>query len=265
MDIYRSYNTLDVIYDRPCNIEGCGKIYPIKVKDFIDFQKTYNLYFVYTKEHLDSFISDETRKGSLSKTMAINMASKLQPDIFGKALSEQDAIMECIKELEEAFSIVARKEIKYNNGVFSNKNKEINSDEIIKIDDSNFDYVSKVIVQSNLIYQIKYYKDAEYSRIMEKARKAHNKNPISFEEMIAYVKTMNKLSYEDIMNENVLQLNCDFQALAQEENYRTMMNFRLVSSDKSLADVKLACQFVDRLYDNSDNHLITSLGDLGIQ
>lgn len=66
------------------------------------------------------------------------------------------------------------------------------------------------------------------------------------------------------MNQNVLQLNCDFQALAQAENYRTMMNFRLVSSDKSLLNAKLTCPFVDKLYDNSDNHLLTTLGALGI-
>ena len=264
MDIYRSYSTLDVLYDRPCYIQNCGNIYPIKVKDFIDFQKRYNSYFVYTKEHLDSLIPDEERRGSLSKTMAINMAIKIQPDTFGRVLSQEDSIMECIRELESAFSIVTRKEIKYNNGIFSNTHKEINSDEIVVIDDSNFDYVSKVIVQSNLIYQIKYYTDPAYAMVMEKARKAHNKNPISFEEMICYIKTLNKISYEEIMNENVLQLNCDFQALAQLENYRTMMNFRLVSSDKSLSNVKLASPFVDKLYDNSDNHLITSLGDLGI-
>ena len=259
MDIYRDYTTLDVLYDRPCHIQGCGEIYPIKVKDFIDFQKKYNSYFVYTKQHLDSFIPDDMCKGSLKKTITINMARKCQPNEFGRVLSEQDAIMECVMELEEAFSIVARKEIKYNNGTFSDK------DMSVKIDDSNFDYVSKVIVQSNLIYQLKYYKDPEYARIMEKARKAHNKNPISFEEMICYIKTLNKISYEEIMNENVLQLNCDFQALAQAENYRTMMNLKLVSSDKPLNNARLTCPFVDKLYDNSDNHLITSLGDLGIQ
>lgn len=264
MDIYRNYSTLDVLYDKPCHIQGCGKIYPIKVRDFIDFQKIYNSYFIYTKQHLDSFIPDEVQTGTLRKTMAINMARKCQPDTFGRVLSEQDAIMECVKELEEAFSIVTRKEMKYSNGTFSNRHKETTLDEIVKIDDSNFDYVSKVIVQSNLINQLKYYKDPAYTMVMEKARKAHNKNPISFEEMICYIKTLNKISYEEVMTQNVLQLNCDFQALAQAENYRTMMNFRLVSSDKSLLNAKLTCPFIDKLYDNSDNHLLTTLGALGV-
>lgn len=258
MDIYRDYSTLDVLYDEPCHIQGCGNIYPIKVRDYIKFQKKYNSYFVYSKQHLDSFIPDEIYEGSLRKIITINMSKKCQPDTFGRVLSEQDSIMECVKELEEAFSIVTKDKIIYNNGMFSNK------DRTVKIDDSNFDYVSKVIVQSNLIYQPNFYKDPEYARVMEKARKAHNKSPISFEEMICFIKNLGKISYEDIMNENVFQLNCDFQALAQAENFRTMMNFKLVSSDKSLNNVRLTCQFVDKLYDNSDNHLLTTLGALGI-
>ena len=44
MIIYRNYTTTDVMYDLPCNINNCGKIYPIKVKDYIKIIGSANRY-----------------------------------------------------------------------------------------------------------------------------------------------------------------------------------------------------------------------------
>ena len=58
-------------------------------------------------------------------------------------------------------------------------------------------------------------------------------NPISFEEMVAYVKNLGKITYQEVMEENVLQLHCDYSCLQKEEDYRTAMNFRLVADKKT--------------------------------
>ena len=84
--------------------------------------------------------------------------------------------------------------------------------------------------------------------------------------MVAYVKNLGKITYQEVMEENVLQLHCDYSCLQKEEDYRTAMNFRLVADKKTsqqLAKEKLTSKFIDSLYDNSDSYLLTDLGKLG--
>ena len=257
MDIYRDYTTTDVMYDLPCEINNCGKIYPIKVKDFIKFLKGYGIYFTYTPKYLKALVSDEITKSSLQKTIVLSYLSKVNSnDKFKKEDNQEKVLLEVIEELKEVFSIVARTEITYNdNGEFRGKD--------IVINDKNFDFVKKVVALSNLIYQPVYYEDEEFAMIMNKARQAHSKDNISFEEMIAYVKNGCKISYDEVMNENVFQLNCDYKCFVACEEYRTAMNFRCVSDEKSLRKITLSPSFINSLYANGDKRLLTSLENLG--
>lgn len=255
MDIYRDYTTLDVMYDLPCNIQNCGLIYPIKIRDYIKFLKGYNLYFTYTPKYLKALVPDEIKQGGLSKTILLMYGQKSQPDEFSKSKSENEILLEIVNELEEVFSIITKQNITYNNGSFTGKDVIIN--------DKNFDFVKKVVALSNVIYQPNYYEDKEFAKVMEKARKAHNKGGISFDEMIAYVKNNGKLTYEEVMNQNVLQFYADYNCQANNENYRTMMTFGCVSDDKSIKKTKLTPAFMNKLFENSDSSLLITLGDLG--
>lgn len=263
MVIYRDYTTFDVMLGQPCIIDNCGAFYPIKVKDYYMFYKRYNRYFTYTKKHLDRALPniEGVPLSTLQKTMIFNSRILQTPDDFGNALEPQEALLEVIKDLEKAFSIVTKEEITLDKtGAFINESGTVN------INDKNFDFVLKVVALQNLIYQPNYYEDPEYERVIEKARIAHNPNPISFEEMVAYVKNLGKITYQEVMEENVLQLHCDYSCLQKEEDYRTAMNFRLVADKKTsqqLAKEKLTSKFIDSLYDNSDSYLLTDLGKLG--
>lgn len=259
MDIYRDYTTTDVMYDLPCEVNNCGKIYPIKVKDYIKFLKGYGLYFMYTPKYLKALVPDEITKSPLQKTIVLVCQIKSNSnESFGKKKSQEDIVLEILNELTEAFSIVARTKITYDgdNGDFKGKDIVING--------KNFDFVKKVVALSNLIYQPNYYEDNEFAQVMEKARQAHNKDSINFEEMIAYVKNATKTTYEEIMNENVFQLNCDYRCFITSEDYRTAMNFRCVSDEKALKKVKLSPSFVDSFYVDGDKRFLTSLESLGI-
>ena len=259
MIIYRNYTTTDVMYDLPCDINNCGKIYPIKVKDYIKFLKGYNLYFTYTPKYLKAIIPDEITKGSLQKTIILGytIKSKTNNEFEKKNNNKEEICAEIINELTEIFEIITRTKITLDSNTGEFKGKDV------VINDKNFDYVKKVVALSNLIYQPNYYDDAEFAEVMNRAREAHNKDSLSFEEIIAYVKNASKLTYEDIMNENVFQLNCDYRCNSAFEDYRTAMNFRCVSDEKSLRKVKLSPSFINSFYADSDKNLLTSLETLG--
>lgn len=258
MDIYRDYTTLDVIANKPCYIEKCGYIYPIKVKDYVIFQKKHNLFFTYTPTYLKALVPDEITKSSLQKTIILSSRVKQQEYFeFGKSKSNEEILLEILNDLCNAFSIVTQKEIKYLNGEFTDISREVT------INDKNFNFVKKVVALSNMIYQPTYYKNEEYARIMEKAKKAHSKGGIGLDEMIAYVKNNGNLTYDEILNQNVFQLNCDYYCQSTKEWYRTAMNFRCVSTDKSLSNVKLTPSFINKMFDTSDNHLFKTIEELG--
>lgn len=258
MDIYRNYSTTDVMYDLPCEINKCGKIYPIKVRDYIKFLKGYGVYFTYNPKYLKAIVPDEIAKGSLQKTIVLGYTIKTNSKShFEKQKDNEEICNEIVNELTEAFEIITRTKITLDQhtGEFKGKNVVIN--------DKNFDFVKKVVAMSNLIYQPNYYEDLEFAEIMNRAREAHNRGSISFEEMIAYVKNASKLTYEEIMNENVFQMNCDYRCNVAFEDYRTAMNFRCVNDEKSLRKIKLSPAFINSLYADSDKNLLTSLETLG--
>lgn len=261
MDIYRDYTTFDVMYKQGCTIKNCGTFYPLTVRDYYKFAKRYNMYFTYDTRHLNRMYPDMKGK-PLLQTLLLNVVQKCQPDDFGNQKDIEEAQEEVIKELCDALSILTKTKIEYiEDGVFSNRGMSLDNPVIVT--DDNYAFVMKVVALSNLIYQPNYYEDPEYERIMNKARIAHNKNPIDFEEMVAYVKNLGKLSYEQIMDETVFQIKCDYYCLHQEKEYETAMLFKTVSDDKSL-NVKLETPFIEQLYDKSDSNLLTTLGALGL-
>lgn len=264
MDIYRDYTTLDVLYKRGCEIADCGTFYPLTVRDYYRFQKRLNMYFTYSIQHLDSVFPDFKGK-PLLQTLKLNTQMKAQPDNFGRVKDINQIVNEVMSEMCEALSLLTKTEVFYKEEKFLGFIKEGN--EVIKkleVNEDNFPFVMKVVALSNMIYQPNYYDDPEYARVIEKARKAHNKNPIDFEEMVMYVKNLGKLTYEEVMEETIFQLKCDFSCLRQEHEYRTAQTFRVVCDDKSL-DIPLEKGgFIEKLFDRSDSYLFTTLGAVGL-
>ena len=159
-----------------------------------------------------------------------------------------------INDLATAFSIVTKKQIKYNknNNTFSDENEEGNK--TVLINQSNFSDVRKVIAMQNLIKEPLIYEDQEYAELMAEARRQKNKKnggSINLSEIIAYVKNYGKLRYEEVYNQNVLQLYSDYRAMLQMENYRTTMAFNCVSTE--FTNIGLAEQFIDELFKPNDD------------
>ena len=255
MNIYRDYTSDDVLEDSPCFILGCGLVYPLKVKGYIKFITRYGMYFMFSEEGLNSQLiqmKDRQERSLLSKTIFFNAIIKSQKDVFGQSnMDSETAIKESIKDLENALEIVFKKQqIKYN----ELENSFHDKDNSIVVNENNFADIRKVIAMQNLIKEPQIYEDQEYAELMSEARRQKNKKSggnVNISEMIAYVKNYGKLKYEDVYNQNILQLYCDYRTMTQMEYHRTLMNFRCVSSE--VGNTNLAEQFIDELFKPNDD------------
>ena len=254
MNIYRDYTSDDVLEDSPCFILGCGLAYPLRVKGYIKFITKYGMYFMFSNEGLDlqlAQIKDSQERSLLSKTIFFNVVLKSQKDVFGQSnMDSETAIKESFKDLENALSIVFKKQIKYN----EIDNSFYDKDKSVVVNENNFADVRKVIAMQNLIKEPQIYEDPEYAELMYEARRQKNKKNggnVNISEMIAYVKNYGKLKYEDIYSQNILQLYSDYRTMTQMEYHRTIMNFKLVSSE--VGNTSLAEGFMDDLFKAQDD------------
>lgn len=260
MDIYTyetnnkvvKYTSDDLLQGEPCYILGCGLIYPLKIKGYLKFLTDYGTYFMLSEEALNKQLPNlEGNRTVLDKIMIYNGLIKSQVDVFGKPKMDLEmAMKEILTELENAFSIVSRKQIKYN----ETENSFSDDKRSIVINHSNLNDVRKVIAMQNLIKEPIIYEDAEYAELMAEARRQKSKRSgggIGVSEIIAYVKNYGKLKYEDVYDQNVLQLYSDYHTMSQMESYRTVMNFKLVTSEAP--DVSLAEQFIESLFRPEDD------------
>ena len=254
MNIYKDYTVDDVLEDSPCFILGCGLIYPLRVKGYIKFITKYGIYFMFDEEGLDlqlTQMKDKQNKSLLSKCIFFNAILKSQQDVFGQSnMDSEMAIKESIKDLENSLSIITKKQIKYS----EENNSFCDKDNTTIINENNFADVRNVVAMQNLIKSPQLYEDQEYAELMAEARRQKNKKNggnITIAEMIAYVKNYGKLKYEDVYNQNILQLYSDYRTMTQMEYYRTLMNFRCVSDE--VGNTSLAEGFIDSLFKPQDD------------
>lgn len=245
--IYKDYDTNSVFLNKPCFIEGCGFIYPISVEDFIGFTEKYASYLIYDEYFLDNTF-ENIGETYLEKIILFNMMMKSQPDEFGQQeMDEITAIETTIRDLESILSIVTKKDVKYveNEDVFTDEKRTL------IIDKNSYKTVRKVVVMQNLIEEATYYEDQEYAQLIAEARHRANKYSTEFVELIALVKNYTRRTYEEILKENVFQLYCDYSSINNIEDYRTIMNFRIM--DSSIECHGMAMPFIDNFYVKDDD------------
>ena len=258
MNIYMDYTSDDVLENLPCFVFGCGLIYPVLIKDYSKFLSKYGTYFMFSEEGLKSQLVNiecDKKQSYLDKVVLFNALIKCQPDVFGQVkIDSEKAINEVTNDLSSALSIVTKKQIKYNkiNNTFSDENEEGNK--TVLINENNFSDVRKVIAMQNLIKEPLIYEDQEYAELMAEARRQKNKKnggSINLSEIIAYVKNYGKLRYEEVYNQNALQLYSDNRTMLQMENYRTTMAFNCVSTE--FTNISLTERFIDELFKPNDD------------
>lgn len=245
MIIYKDYTTFDLMMDKPCIVEDIT-IYPIKVKDYKDFQK-YSLYLSISKERLkvetdyltymiiSLIYSLKEAEGDSEKEIAIR-SKKITDDICELLSICTRSKVSCIvgDEFGYAFEVVGQ-------GFVTN---------------NNFEAIRKVIMAMALIKEPRVFDDPEdeewYYRALE-AQQGDEK--ITFEDIIISVIQDYKISFEEAFNLNVFQIHSYFGRVAHLSNYETTNLFRTVSS-KKLPDISFVTNGIDKMYVNDESGLV---------
>ena len=264
MKIYKEYTTDELLQDLPCFVLGCGMIYPLKVKEYQSFLSKYGSLFMFDEESLNMLLPKEMNVKNtnyMNKVVLYNSLSLQGQSLqYGIEINSETIIKDSLNDLAKALSIVTKKQIKYNN----ENNSFVDENNSININSNNFSDVRKVVAMQNLIKEPTIYEDSEYTQLIMEARRRKNKQNggnINISEMVTYVKNYGKVTYEEIFNENVLQLFADYRSMIQMEYYRTIMNFKLVSSE--VGNTNLAEGFIDDLYKkDTDEDLLTTTSEI---
>lgn len=205
-------SNLSHIFQKPIVVDSVGEIYPVLLKNYDEFIEKANV-LVFNYGH---FNLDEIAK--MFNTYKENI--KLL-DLIVLAAKQTNAEEQTYQNLQDIFSIVLRKKIKYNitdNGLF------FNSDDKYLIDRFNYDEIRKVVMEQNLIFEQKVFKNKLTAKWAEKVLNARAKNTINMtiEDMVTTVSVYTGKNYSDLEYYSYYQLKADFNRIMKIKNYETM-------------------------------------------
>lgn len=227
MVIFNDYELTDALFDLPCIIEN-AKVFPTKVCEYKTFQK-YIKYILCSKKH---FNIKEDYENSLLKIIIYSHIRLLQedPSTFNSDLVHQQNII--VKELEELFSMVCREEIK-----ISDDDKTysfVDTSGKVIIDEDNFDMIREVLLKLNMMFEPKIYESEIEKKWEEKAmiaRSRNNSQDFDFADIITIVSCSTGKSYQEISEQNTIQLYSDFFRCTNTESSLRTTIFQSVDSD----------------------------------
>lgn len=229
MEIFKNYTTSNVLFDEPFEVPSI-RLYPLKVKDYAKFEPYLN-FFMFSKAHYG--IADNYDIKLLDYAITVNIA-RLRDIRKNKNKSEAQLLVETLESFAQAFSILCREPIEYdreklNQGVIV----FTNADKTISIDAGAFEFIRPIILQQNAISEPKIFEDEIEATLAEKwmaAQAKRNKGAISgLGEMANLVSCCTGKTYEELYNQNLLQLHSDFYRCVNTENARATTLFRTVS------------------------------------
>lgn len=226
--IYNNYGVEHVLFDLPCNLNNI-KLYPIKVIDWEYFQK-YIPYLTYSKEHYEHIGIKDIE--SLLKIIIIqDVSSKLKlikesnKDIEG---IEKLLIKQTLDDICGMFNMITHKDYNVDyelliNNIYSFKNKEGQI-----IDDENFNKIRQVVLKQNLLFEPIIYESKfkqQWAESVKRGRAKKSKN-ISLADIISIVREGLGITYKEISELNIFQLNVDYQRLQNTKSYDTLTILR---------------------------------------
>lgn len=233
--------SLGNILGKPKHIEGVGNIYPIKMKDYDKFVECSNVLYV-GYQHLDAFFESEL-KNELKLFDILFF-------IFGQ---------DVIHDLETLFSLVTQKEV-----VFFSTDRiagfEVDENHIINRD--NYDQVREVIMNQNLLYEPKVFKNKAVQQWAEKVIKTRSKNSveITVEDMLSTVSAFTGKHYWELEEYTLYQLKSDFERINKLKNYDAEIAFKCAGAQE--LKIKHFAEKID-LYRNPYDDLFKSKDQFG--
>lgn len=188
--------SLNHIFGKSKYVSDVGNIYPIRLKDWDEFEENCEPLLI-TKKHFQ--VEDDIPLLALV--------------VFG--LGDEQAI----KNLETVFKLALRVEqvtFAYNEDYYffmASENSIIHS--------GNYEEVRKIILEQNLLFEPKVYKDPLMQKWAEKVLDARRKNApnITLEDKVSTVAALNSKHYWDLEEYTIYQLEMEFARLCAIKNY----------------------------------------------
>jgi hypothetical protein len=125
-----------------------------------------------------------------------------------------------------------------------------NEEALYKINNQNFDYYRKLIMDMNCVKEEVINPNPEIQRFIEKSKrvKQQESEPLTFADIVSSVVGYNGLSYRDINEMTVYQLYMTFHRIAQIKGYDTAVLFKTVQEKfKDNIKVENWCKHINLL------------------
>jgi hypothetical protein len=199
--------SLDYISGKSKHLDGIGDIFPIKIKDYDEFDKCSSALY-YTKQHF------QIEEDYPLLTLLISLRDE-----------------KLIKDLEKLFSLVTQKEVFF---ISTENIYGFVIDEEHMINADNYDEVRKVIMKQNLMFEQKVYKNKLTQQWAEKVLEARKKNSVEvgIEDMLTTLHVVSGVSYDKLMDYTIYQLQASFNRISKIKGYDTNIAFKCAGADK---------------------------------
>lgn len=237
------YTTDDLFFDKPCQVDNI-LLYPIKVKDYQEFQE-YLPFFTLSKKHLGV-------KNGEKINLLFSIIYLFAKSESGNAETIEESIMSALIKLARAFSILTQKEIEFR---MTEDDFEFYGDGIL-INEKNYNKIRKVILKMSLTKEPKIFEREIDRKWHEKAIKARMKdNPnLDLGEIVLIVSQDLKVNWKEIYNDfNIFQMYAYYYRQMQIYKYETTRLFATVSSDVKPSN--FADSIFALLYEDNDKDL----------
>jgi len=214
---------LKYIFAQPDYVEGIDGdnpicIYPVRLKDYDKFSEVSHLLHI-SKNHFE-----ETEYPLL---MLVFMC---MPQLN---LTQE----ELIKKLEDTFSIITRKDVKF----ISDEKTKIEGfvvDNTNIITTQNYEQIRDIIMKQNLIFEQKVYKNKLVQEWANKVLESRSKNSskITMEDIITTVSVYKGKDYCDLIEYTLYQIYADFYRIRKMKKYDTDTLFATVAEKVTIED-----------------------------
>lgn len=262
MIIYDYYTTDDVMMNEPCLVENIGEIYPVLVKDYNRFSKSGGILMI-GKQHTQGVLLREAMAYAVMELSGSDLSSK--DDMTVKTYFYIVA-----EEIAKMISIVVHKQIKFTTNwdfIVSGENKYFTAtftdkDNTILINETNWEIFRGIVMKQNNIQEEKVYEDPLYAKWARKAQIANSKNSenITLGDMIAIVSCETGKTYDEIKNQNVLQLHSDYQRVNHVANYEATTLFRTVTDKVKI--MNFASPIISEIYRDKTDDYTSSINEI---
>lgn len=223
INIYREYSTDELILGFPCKVMNVGNLYPIKVKDWLEFLK-YGSYLRLSYKHLKL----KKKEDLLLFIFQMLIADKCKDC---KTQEEQlNKIDECIKEFERMFSLIFRMDMKFIGDDINDIKFQGYSDNgkvVAEVNKKTYEMFRIVVMKLNCMQEELLVEDdiiLEHIRMQEASDR--KRNNITLGDIILKVSCYMNVSIEAIKEWPIFLLYGYFQEMIHFETCKTLDMYR---------------------------------------